>query len=139
MSVINFVQYYQTSPMFVGQLIHVTLVVQIVAASNDGADGFAVCPLAVGYLLSLLMTSHARHVELTNNSGSSTSGPTHSSNRPIMVETDTIDENRGIVLDVPTEIKSFSDTKKIVVYKKDGAIQISSIDKDIKEGTLIEL
>ncbi len=65
--------------MFVGQLIHVTLVVQIVAASNDGADGFAVCPLAVGYLLSLLMTSHARHVELTNNSGSSTSGPTHSS------------------------------------------------------------
>jgi len=49
------------------------------------------------------------------------------------------DENRGIVLYVPTEIKSFSDTKKIVVYKKDGAIQISSIDKDIKEGTLIEL
>lgn len=50
-----------------------------------------------------------------------------------------LDENKGIVLDVPSEIKSFSDTKKIAVYKKDGVIQISSIDKDIKEGTLIQL
>jgi len=47
-------------------------------------------------------------------------------------------ENIQKIFDISI-VLSISDTKKIVVYKKDGAIQISSIDKDIKEGTLIEL
>lgn len=49
------------------------------------------------------------------------------------------EENKGIVIDIPSEVLSFPDTKKIIIYKKDGAIQITSIDKDLKEGTLIQI
>lgn len=49
------------------------------------------------------------------------------------------EENKGIVLDIPPNTKTFEDWKKIVVYKKDGAVQISATDSDIKEGSLIEI
>jgi hypothetical protein len=48
-------------------------------------------------------------------------------------------ENQGIVIDVSPELTSFSDSKKVIVYKKEGAIQITSTNQEIKEGTIIQI
>lgn len=49
------------------------------------------------------------------------------------------EENKGLVLDIPENTTTFNDWKKLVVYKKDGTVQISATDKDINEGTFIEV
>ena len=49
------------------------------------------------------------------------------------------EENKGIVLNIPENTTTFKDWEKIVVYKKDGAVQISATKDDINEGTLIEI
>lgn len=49
------------------------------------------------------------------------------------------EENKGLVLDIPENTTTFIDWKKLVVYKKDGTVQISATDKDINEGTFIEV
>lgn len=48
-------------------------------------------------------------------------------------------ENKGLVLDIPENTTTFTDWKKLVVFKKDGTVQISATDKDINEGTFIEV
>lgn len=49
------------------------------------------------------------------------------------------EENKGIVLNIPENTSTFEGWEKIVVYKKDGAVQISATKDDINEGTLIEI
>jgi hypothetical protein len=48
-------------------------------------------------------------------------------------------ENQGIVINVSPELTSFSDSKKVIVYKKEGAIQITTTNQEIKEGTIIQI
>lgn len=49
------------------------------------------------------------------------------------------EENKGIVLNIPENTNTFKDWNKLVVYKKDGLIQITGTQENINEGTLIEI
>lgn len=49
------------------------------------------------------------------------------------------EENKGIVLNIPENTTTFQDWNKLVVYKKDGTIQITGTQEDINEGTLVEI
>lgn len=49
------------------------------------------------------------------------------------------EENKGIVLNIPENTTTFKDWNKLVVYKKDGTIQITGTQEDINEGTLVEI
>lgn len=50
-----------------------------------------------------------------------------------------LEENKGIVLEIPVNTTTFKDWNKLVVYKKDGTIQITGTQEDINEGTLVEI
>lgn len=49
------------------------------------------------------------------------------------------EENKGIVLNIPENTNTFKEWNKLVVYKKDGLIQITGTQENINEGTLIEI
>lgn len=49
------------------------------------------------------------------------------------------EEKKGIVLNIPENTTTFKDWNKLVVYKKDGTIQITGTLEDINEGTLVEI
>lgn len=49
------------------------------------------------------------------------------------------EENKGIVLNIPENTTTFKDWNKLVVYKKDGTIQITGTQEEINEGTLVEI
>ena len=49
------------------------------------------------------------------------------------------EENKGIVLNIPENTQTFEGWNKLVVYKKDGTIQITGTQEDINEGSLIEV
>lgn len=49
------------------------------------------------------------------------------------------EENKGLIVDTPQDTKTFNDSTKLVVYKKDNSIQITSINTDVQEGSYIEV
>lgn len=49
------------------------------------------------------------------------------------------EEKKGIVLNIPENTTTFKDWNKIVVYKKDGTMQITGTIENINEGTLVEI
>lgn len=49
------------------------------------------------------------------------------------------EENKGVVVDIPENTTTFEDWNKLVVYKKEGTIQITGTQEDINEGTLVEI
>lgn len=48
-------------------------------------------------------------------------------------------ENEGIVCNIPNGASFDEETKKLIVFKKDGQIQIYKSEKDFEEGTPVNL
>ena len=49
------------------------------------------------------------------------------------------EDDNGIVLEIPENTTTFKDWNKLVVYKKDGTIQITGTQENINEGTLVKV
>lgn len=48
-------------------------------------------------------------------------------------------ESKGIIVDTPTDTKTFTNSEKLLVHKKDGTIQITTINTELEEGSYIEV
>lgn len=49
------------------------------------------------------------------------------------------EENKGIIVNIPPDTKTFTDSEKLLVHKKDDTIRITSINTDLEEGSYIEV